>query len=111
MDIIRDTVPDAVESCKQAGVRVRMVTGDSIVTAIAIAKMCGILDPDWQETPDQKTCMTGKEFDKFVGGLVHTKTGERITVQGKDPKVEKIANGKNMEIIRKQLKVLARSSP
>lgn len=111
MDIIRDTVPDAVESCKQAGVRVRMVTGDSIVTAIAIAKMCGILDPDWQETPDQKTCMTGKEFDKFVGGLVHTKTGERITVQGKDPKVEKIANEKNMDIIRKNLKVLARSSP
>lgn len=80
MDIIRDTVPSAVEDCKRAGVRVRMVTGDSIVTAIAIAKMCGIIEKDWQETPDQHTCMTGKQFDEFVGGLVDKKTGEKVAV-------------------------------
>ena len=38
MDIIRDEVPDAVSKCNYAGVRVRMVTGDNKVTAIAIAK-------------------------------------------------------------------------
>jgi Ca2+ transporting ATPase len=43
MDIIRPEVPVAVSSCNFAGVRVRMVTGDNKVTAIAIAKECGIL--------------------------------------------------------------------
>ena len=43
MDIIRPEVPLAVSSCNFAGVRVRMVTGDNKVTAIAIAKECGIL--------------------------------------------------------------------
>lgn len=43
MDIIRPEVPEAVSKCNFAGVRVRMVTGDNKVTAIAIAKECGIL--------------------------------------------------------------------
>lgn len=38
MDIIREEVPDAVSQCNFAGVRVRMVTGDNKITAIAIAK-------------------------------------------------------------------------
>lgn len=38
MDIIRPEVPGAVSDCNFAGVRVRMVTGDNKVTAIAIAK-------------------------------------------------------------------------
>jgi P-type E1-E2 ATPase len=29
--------------CNTAGIRVRMVTGDNLITAIAIAKECGIL--------------------------------------------------------------------
>jgi len=37
-------VPGAVLTCAQAGVRVRMVTGDNKITAIAIAKECGIID-------------------------------------------------------------------
>ena len=36
-DIIRDEVPDAVKQCNKAGVRVRMVTGDNKITAIAIS--------------------------------------------------------------------------
>ena len=38
MDIIREEVPNAVSQCNFAGVRVRMVTGDNKITAIAIAK-------------------------------------------------------------------------
>jgi len=38
MDIIRPEVPGAVIECNRAGVRVRMITGDNKVTAIAIAK-------------------------------------------------------------------------
>jgi Ca2+ transporting ATPase len=37
MDIVRPEVPDAVKQIQTAGVTVRMVTGDNIVTAKAIA--------------------------------------------------------------------------
>ncbi|XP_066329558.1 calcium-transporting ATPase 5, plasma membrane-type-like isoform X1 [Miscanthus floridulus] len=43
-DPCRPEVRDAVELCKKAGVKVRMVTGDNQKTAKAIALECGILD-------------------------------------------------------------------
>lgn len=45
-DPLRDGVFDAVKLCQKAGVTVRMVTGDNKLTAQAIAKECGILQPD-----------------------------------------------------------------
>ncbi|KAI1650841.1 calcium-translocating P-type ATPase [Daldinia loculata] len=45
-DPLRDGVPEAVKQCQRAGVIVRMVTGDNKLTAEAIAKECGILQPD-----------------------------------------------------------------
>ncbi|KAI8361695.1 PMCA-type calcium-translocating P-type ATPase [Blakeslea trispora] len=41
-DPLREGVPEAVQACQRAGVFVRMVTGDNIVTAKSIAKQCGI---------------------------------------------------------------------
>jgi Ca2+-transporting ATPase len=41
-DPVRDTVPAAVAECRQAGVRVIMITGDYPVTARAIARQAGI---------------------------------------------------------------------
>ncbi len=45
-DPVRDEVPEAVRICKDAGVAVRMVTGDNLVTARAIALYCGIISPN-----------------------------------------------------------------
>ena len=42
-DPIRPDVPAAVQQCQRAGIFVRMVTGDSVETAMAIARECGIL--------------------------------------------------------------------
>lgn len=42
-DPVRPGVREAVKSCLAAGITVRMVTGDNINTAKAIAKECGIL--------------------------------------------------------------------
>lgn len=53
-DTIRENVPNAVRSCGDAGIRVRMVTGDNIETARAIAKETGILKGG--------SVITGKEF-------------------------------------------------
>ena len=42
-DPVRKEVPDAVATCKRAGIVVRMVTGDNVHTAQHIARECGIL--------------------------------------------------------------------
>ncbi|KAF2289372.1 hypothetical protein GH714_035452 [Hevea brasiliensis] len=52
-DPVRPGVKDAVRTCLEAGITVRMVTGDNINTAKAIAKECGILTEDglaWEAT-------------------------------------------------------------
>ncbi|KAL6883433.1 hypothetical protein ACP4OV_010847 [Aristida adscensionis] len=48
-DPCRPEVHAAIEACTKAGVAVKMVTGDNVLTARAIAKECGIIsgnDPD-----------------------------------------------------------------
>ncbi|KAJ6852268.1 putative calcium-transporting ATPase 5, plasma membrane-type [Iris pallida] len=45
-DPVRPGVREAVQSCIAAGIKVRMVTGDNINTAKAIARECGILTDD-----------------------------------------------------------------
>jgi P-type Ca2+ transporter type 2C len=45
-DPVRPGVKEAVKMCLDAGIMVRMVTGDNINTAKAIAKECGILTAD-----------------------------------------------------------------
>ncbi len=45
-DPIRPTVPAAVRRCREAGVRVLMITGDHPATARAIAREAGLLDGD-----------------------------------------------------------------
>ena len=63
-DPIRPEVPKAVSKCKEAFIKVRMVTGDNVQTARAIAKECGIL------TGDKSLVMEGSEFAALTGGLV-----------------------------------------
>lgn len=43
-DPVRKEVPAAVRACQHAGMVVRMVTGDNVLTATKIATECGILD-------------------------------------------------------------------
>ena len=45
-DPLREGVSTAVKQCQDAGIVVRMVTGDNISTASAIAIQCGIKTPD-----------------------------------------------------------------
>lgn len=44
-DPLRPTVKDAIKDCQSAGVYVRMVTGDNLLTGRAIARECGIYRP------------------------------------------------------------------
>ena len=43
-DVPRDEVPSAISKCKKAGIKVRMVTGDNLITAKAIAEEISLID-------------------------------------------------------------------
>ncbi|XP_060133046.1 plasma membrane calcium-transporting ATPase 4 isoform X2 [Zootoca vivipara] len=87
-DPVRPEVPDAILKCQRAGITVRMVTGDNINTARAIATKCGILLPG-----EDFLCMEGKEFNR----LIRNEKGE----------VEQ----EQLDKVWPKLRVLARSSP
>jgi calcium-translocating P-type ATPase len=59
IDPLRGDVIEAVQTAKRAGVVVRMITGDNIVTARAIAKDCGILT-------DEEYSIEGPVFRKLT---------------------------------------------
>lgn len=54
-DPLRPEVTEAVQVCQRAGIMVRMVTGDNLETAKAIAEQCGILT-------DGGLAIVGSEF-------------------------------------------------
>ncbi|XP_076861469.1 plasma membrane calcium-transporting ATPase 1 isoform X2 [Brachyhypopomus gauderio] len=87
-DPVRPEVPDAIKKCQRAGITVRMVTGDNINTARAIATKCGILLPG-----DDFLCLEGKEFNRRIRNEKGEIEQERI------------------DRIWPKLRVLARSSP
>ncbi|KAI6214471.1 Plasma membrane calcium-transporting ATPase 3 [Aphelenchoides besseyi] len=60
-DPVRPEVPDAINRCQQAGITVRMVTGDNINTARSIATACGILKPG-----EDFIALEGKDFNARI---------------------------------------------
>jgi Ca2+ transporting ATPase len=80
-DPLRPEVPGAIADCQRAGIVVRMVTGDNVHTAKAIAMKCGIVsanDPasavmDGKTFRDQVTDANGNikqaEFDRVWPSL------------------------------------------
>ncbi|KAM3834499.1 plasma membrane calcium-transporting ATPase 1-like [Vipera latastei] len=60
-DPVRPEVPNAIRKCQNAGIVVRMVTGDNINTARAIAAKCGILQPG-----ETFLCLEGSEFNRLI---------------------------------------------
>lgn len=82
-DPCRTGAKKAIESCRIAGVDVKMITGDNVFTAKAIATECGILNPNQQASKDE-----------VVEGVVfrnYTDSERRLKI--------------------KSIKVMARSSP
>eukprot|EP01059_Diplonema_ambulator_P001026 TRINITY_DN1079_c0_g1_i4.p1 TRINITY_DN1079_c0_g1~~TRINITY_DN1079_c0_g1_i4.p1 ORF type:complete len:951 (+),score=218.22 TRINITY_DN1079_c0_g1_i4:1476-4328(+) len=58
---IRPEVEEAISQCKAAGIGVKMVTGDNLVSAVAVARRCGIVSDDYR-TLDSRVMLEGKEF-------------------------------------------------
>ncbi|KAL7251676.1 hypothetical protein ACSBR1_013515 [Camellia fascicularis] len=63
-DPCRPDVKKAVEACQYAGVNIKMITGDNVFTARAIATECGILGPN-QEI-NSGAVVEGEEFRNYT---------------------------------------------
>lgn len=101
-DPLRDEVIQSVRTCHRAGINIRMVTGDNIDTAKAIALEAGILK---QEHKDRKyAVMDGKTFRETCGGLRKIDTGSDLLR-------EEIVNKEEFKLIAANLQVLGRSTP
>ncbi len=57
-DPVRPDVPDAVRECLDAGIAVKIVTGDTAATAREIARQVGL----WTEHDGERQMITGTEF-------------------------------------------------
>ena len=62
IDPPRPRVKEAIDTCKKAGIRTVMITGDHILTATAIAKEIGIIE---SKEDNVKHAITGEELDKL----------------------------------------------
>lgn len=61
-DPIRPDVPDAVQKCRNAGIQVKIVTGDTQGTATEIARQIGL----WTEEDGDRHRITGTDFAKLT---------------------------------------------
>ena len=87
-DPVRPEVPEAIRLCQQAGITVRMVTGDNVGTARSIAAKCGIISPS-----GDFLVMDGKEFNERIRDATGAVSQNRF------------------DKVWPRLRVLARSSP
>ena len=81
MDPPRPDVKAAVATCKRAGIRTIMITGDHAITALSIAKNIGIArNTDTVYTGEQLNKMSDSEFSKCVK---HCNVYARVTPEHK----------------------------
>ncbi|CAL5210477.1 unnamed protein product [Lathyrus oleraceus] len=86
-DPCRPSVKDAVRICTEAGVKVRMVTGDNLQTAKAIALECGILASN--EDAVEPNIIEGKVF-RELSEQEREQIAKKITVMGRSSPNDKL---------------------
>jgi magnesium-transporting ATPase (P-type) len=68
LDPPREDAIAAVRACSEAGIRVKMITGDHAATARAIAHRVGLVNPD--------AVLTGREIDAMDDGALQRRVSE-----------------------------------
>ncbi|CAG8553520.1 4319_t:CDS:2 [Diversispora eburnea] len=89
-DPLRDGVRKAVEDCTNAGVKVRMITGDNIITAKSIATQCRIYTDG--------IIMEGPEFRKLLPNEMDTVVPNLQVLARSSPEDKRILVGKLREL-------------
>ncbi|KAL1325869.1 calcium-transporting ATPase 8, plasma membrane-type isoform X6 [Arachis hypogaea] len=86
-DPCRPGVKDSVELCQKSGVKVKMVTGDNVKTAKAIAVECGILNSLAEAT--EPIIIEGKTF-RAMTDAQRDEIAEAISVMGRSSPNDKL---------------------
>ncbi|KAL6998672.1 Calcium-transporting ATPase 9, plasma membrane-type, partial [Sarracenia purpurea var. burkii] len=86
-DPCRPGVKDAVKLCTDAGVKVRMVTGDNLQTAKAIAMECGIIASEADLT--EPNIIEGKAF-RLLSEKEREQVAPKISVMGRSSPNDKL---------------------
>jgi len=72
-DPVREDVPAAVKQCLDAGIAIKIVTGDTAATAREIAREIGLWDDACDR--DARCCMTGNEYASLDCGDAEDRAG------------------------------------
>ncbi|CAN4092870.1 unnamed protein product [Withania somnifera] len=86
-DPCRPGVKKAVEDCQNAGANIKMITGDNVFTAKAIATECGILHPN--QGVDEGAVIEGEEFRNLTDE-VRMERVEKIRVMARSSPFDKL---------------------
>ena len=102
-DPIRGDVPAAVRQCKEAGIEIKIVTGDTLATAFEIAKQIGSIDEQEQivqisPTNHTSVAVTSTVYQAHTYGLI---TGQEWAALSDDEAYEHA----------KDIKIMARARP
>lgn len=62
-DPVRTDVPEAISQCREAGIDVKIVTGDTSATAIEVGRQIGLWNDT--DTDTEHSVITGKDFSKL----------------------------------------------
>ena len=72
-DPVREDVPDAIKDCLNAGIKVKIVTGDTSGTAKEIGRQIGLWTADDTE---ERNLITGKEFGRMTDEELLKRVGD-----------------------------------
>jgi Ca2+-transporting ATPase len=89
-DPLRPGVSQTVQTCQRANVIVRMVTGDNILTATAIAKQCGIYSDNSEDIAMEGTQFWALPDDELALKLPHLKVLARASPEDKQKLVVRL---------------------
>jgi magnesium-transporting ATPase (P-type) len=101
-DPIRKQVPRAMARCRNAGIRVVMVTGDHVETAVTIAKEAGILDAGYSFDASS----VNRDKESFVAGT----KGALAPEVWQGPDFRRLTKEQALQVASR-ICVLSRSSP
>lgn len=129
-DPFRDDVPQAIQKCHAAGITIRMITGDNLLTAMSISKNVGIIDSsEFELAKNISNNIKAMLKDKKEADLSLENFESPIAVEGEqfrilsgdlkkaiDPDTKKVLSIdlNNIDRFRKtvsRLKIIARASP
>lgn len=69
-DPIREGVKETLRECQKAGIKVKVITGDYLPTAIAVLRELGLDGGEYSLTGEQLEKMSQEELERAVGGIV-----------------------------------------